>query len=183
MFTKFESPSMWVFAYGSLMWDGWEQSFEGERVEKAVLEGYRRAFNKKSVENWGTRDRPCPTLGLEAAPAASCTGVAFRFAEAQRESVWAYLRDREGPSFDLETAPVRLPDGGTVSALVAINDPQAASYIGERDRAARAAMIGGAEGESGDCIDYLENTRAKLRSLSIEDPAVEALWHAVTRDQ
>lgn len=174
---------MWVFGYGSLMWDEWEQQFGGQRVEGAVLDGYRRAFNKKSVENWGTRHRPCPTLGLDKEAEASCTGVAFRFVEARRDAVWAYLRDREGPSFDLETATVRLPDGRTVSALVAINDPQAASYIGDRDRAELAAMIEGAEGTAGVCVDYLENTRSKLRALSITDPAVEALWDAVTRER
>ena len=170
---------MWVFGYGSLMWDGWEESFNGTRVEGAVLEGYRRAFNKKSVENWGTRDCPCPTLGLEEAPAATCTGVAFRFAEAKRDAVWSYLRNREGPSFDLETAPVHLPDAPTVSALVAINNPSAASYIGDRARPAIAAMVEGAEGQSGDCIEYLKNTRAKLRALLIDDEAVEQLWAVV----
>jgi cation transport protein ChaC len=170
---------MWVFGYGSLMWDGWEESFHGTHVEGAVLEGYRRAFNKKSVENWGTRDCPCPTLGLEEAPAATCTGVAFQFAEARRNAVWTYLRDREGPSFDLETASVRLPDGRTVSALVAINDPTATSYIGDRARAAIAAMVEGAAGQSGDCIEYLKKTRAQLRAFSIHDQAVEQLWAVV----
>ncbi|PSQ95713.1 MAG: cation transporter [Bacteroidetes bacterium SW_9_63_38] len=173
--------SVWVFGYGSLMWDGWEQSFEGERVEGAELHGYRRAFNKKSVENWGTRDQPCPTLGLEEAPDASCTGVAFQFSEEKREAVWRYLRDREGPSFDLETAPVCGPDGRTVSALVAINDPSAASYIGETDLEDRAAMIRGTQGTAGTCLNYLRKTRKKLRGLSIEDTAVEAFWTAVVR--
>lgn len=172
---------MWVFGYGSLMWDGWEQSFDGEREEGAVLTGYRRAFNKKSVENWGTRDRPCPTLGLEAETGASCTGVAFQFPDAKRDAVWAYLRDREGPSFDLDTAPVRLESGTAVSALVAVNDPEAASYIGDRRREEVAAMMAGARGAAGGCRDYLENTRAKLQALGITDPAVEALWAAVQR--
>ena len=170
---------MWVFGYGSLMWDGWEQSFDGDRVEGAVLEGHRRAFNKKSVENWGTCDRPCPTLGLESVAGATCTGVAFQFPEARRKAVWAYLRDREGPSFDLQTAAVRLPDARTVSALVAVNDPEAASYIGDMALADRAAMIRGAEGTAGTCVDYLKNTREKLHAVSIEDDAVEAFWTAV----
>lgn len=174
---------MWVFAYGSLMWDGWEQQFDGTRAEAAVLEGYRRAFNKKSVENWGTTNCPCPTLGLEADATARCTGVAFQFAEARDEAVWRYLRDREGPSFDLETAPVGLPEGRRVSALVAINDPCARSYIGDVSLEERAAMIGRAQGTSGACIDYLKNTRTKLQALSIQETAVEALWGAVQDQQ
>jgi len=170
---------MWVFGYGSLMWDGWEQQFDGTRVEGAVLEGYRRAFNKKSVENWGTTPCPCPTLGLEPDAAARCTGVAFRFAGVCDEAVWRYLRDREGPSFDLKRVPAELPGGRRVQALVAINDPHARSYIGDVSLDERAAMIGRAEGTSGACIDYLQNTRSKLRTLSIEEATVEALWTAV----
>ncbi len=172
---------MWVFGYGSLMWDGWEQAFDGEKVEGAVLEGYRRAFNKKSIANWGTEARPCPTLGLEAEAGATCTGAAFRFSAERAGAVWAYLREREGPSFALEVHDVRLPDGTIVAAYVAVNDPSAASYIGDKSPEAIAAMIGDAHGERGACFEYLENIRAKLQALSIEDPAVEALWAAVQR--
>lgn len=170
---------MWIFGYGSLMWDGWEQQFDGEKIDGAGLKGYRRAFNKKSTTNWGTEQRPCPTLGLEKDESAACTGAAFRFPESQEEDVWVYLRDREGPSFDFVEVKVMLPSGQAVRAHVAINDPSARSYIGDRSPEEIASMMGGAEGDDGRCIDYLENTRAKLRSLSIEDDAVEKLWRAV----
>lgn len=172
---------MWVFGYGSLMWDGWERSFDGKKVEGAVLPGYRRAFNKKSVENWGTREDPCPTLGLERDHTATCTGAAFGFPASQKNDVWIYLRDREGPSFELETRAVRLPDDRRVQAYVAINDPQAESYIGDRTVEEIAEMIGSAAGDRGACIDYLENTRSKLRALSITNDAIEALWERVRR--
>ena len=55
---------MWVFAYGSLMWDDWEKEFSGRRQDGVVLNHFKRAFTKKSLLNWGTRERPCPTLGL-----------------------------------------------------------------------------------------------------------------------
>lgn len=174
---------MWIFGYGSLMWDDWQKQFDGEKVEGAVLEGYRRAFNKKSVENWGTRAHPCPTLGLERDPDASCTGTAFQFADEQAHAAWAYLREREGPSFALKMRSIRLPDGRTVEACVAINDPETASYIGDESTEALAAMIGDAQGKSGACIDYLNNIRSKLRALSIADPAVEELWAAVQREE
>jgi cation transport protein ChaC len=45
---------MWVFAYGSLMSDGWENEWGCLRRCRAELGGYRRAFNKASVRNWGT---------------------------------------------------------------------------------------------------------------------------------
>lgn len=170
---------MWVFGYGSLMWDGWEQQFDGVKIDGAELDGYRRAFSKKSIENWGTATHPCPTLGLERAPAATCIGAAFGFPTAQKQAVWTYLRDREGPSFGLEKRRITLPDGRRPQAHVAINDPDAESYIGDKHVDEIAAMIGGAHGTEGACIDYLENTIAKLRTLSIENDAIESLWEAV----
>jgi cation transport regulator ChaC len=56
---------MWIFGYGSLMWDGWESEFACQERAMATLSGYRRAFNKLSVANWGTKDAPCPTLKLD----------------------------------------------------------------------------------------------------------------------
>src|SRR5262245_52821166 len=108
---------MWVFGYGSLMWDGWEVDARGTRFDGAVLSGYRRAFNKKSVENWGTSEAPGPTLGLEPGDAASCTGTAFEFPDTQRAAIEGLLRRREGRSFSLVALPVRLPDGREVQAL------------------------------------------------------------------
>ena len=72
---------MWVFGYGSLMWDGWEKAFGGIRIDQAVLNGFHRSFNKNSVKNWGTRSVPCPTLGLEPAEGDQCVGTAFEFSD------------------------------------------------------------------------------------------------------
>ena len=65
---------MWIFGYGSLMWDGWESEFVCQERATATLPGYRRAFNKLSVANWGTKEAPCPTLNLHEDRDASCQG-------------------------------------------------------------------------------------------------------------
>ncbi len=70
---------IWVFGYGSLMWDNWEEKFGGNKHPRAVLHGYSRAFNKKSVKNWGSSEIPGPTLGLEEEDDAQCVGIAFEF--------------------------------------------------------------------------------------------------------
>jgi glutathione-specific gamma-glutamylcyclotransferase len=93
---------MWVFGYGSLMWDGWENSYGCVRKCVAVLNGYRRTFNKASTKNRGSKKAPCPTLNLEKDVAGSCKGMAFEFPDAQAGGVLAYLATREGKDFCLD---------------------------------------------------------------------------------
>jgi cation transport protein ChaC len=146
----------------------------GTRVDRAVLTGYRRSFNKKSVANWGTPDAPGPTLGLEPAENAECVGTAFEFAEERRASVEDLLKGREGASFTLETLSVRLPDGREVRALTPLNDRTKYTYIGNVDITRRADMARTARGTGGACADYVRNIHEKLTSLAIVDTDVEA---------
>jgi len=98
---------MWVFGYGSLMWDGWEADRGCLGRVTAELRGYARAFNKLSVRNWGTRLYPGPTLNLIASDS-SCRGIAFEFPEARRADTVAYLIQREGKNFTLIERPIIL---------------------------------------------------------------------------
>ena len=70
---------MWVFGYGSLMWDGWEKGFGCLRRSVVTLQGYGRTFNKASMKNRGTKHAPCPTLNLEKIEVGTCKGMAFEF--------------------------------------------------------------------------------------------------------
>ncbi|RVQ67534.1 hypothetical protein EKN06_06125 [Croceicoccus ponticola] len=51
--TKNGGNRMWVFGYGSLMWDNWQTSYGGANGVLATLKGYERSFNKASKVNWG----------------------------------------------------------------------------------------------------------------------------------
>jgi glutathione-specific gamma-glutamylcyclotransferase len=70
---------MWIFGYGSLMFDGWESDHGCVGRAWADLAGYRRVFNKKSVENWGTKKQPGLTLNLKESATSVCRGIAFEF--------------------------------------------------------------------------------------------------------
>ncbi|WP_103020982.1 gamma-glutamylcyclotransferase [Salinibacter altiplanensis] len=173
---------MWIFGYGSLMWDDWETEFDSEKSEEAVLLGYRRAFNKASVLNWGSPDEPCPTLGLERETGVKCVGTAFNFSDDQEEEVIAYLKDREGASFDIVEVEITLSDGTDVKAYTAINDTSADTYVGDKSTEEVATMIKNAEGKDGKCIEYMRNIYSMLEEQSIHDPAVEELWSAIERN-
>ncbi|WP_354124402.1 gamma-glutamylcyclotransferase [Bradyrhizobium sp. LA6.10] len=63
---------VWVFGFGSLTFDGWQAEFGCLSHQRATLHGYRRAFNKKSVVNWGSEENPGITLNLRSAPGDKC---------------------------------------------------------------------------------------------------------------
>jgi cation transport protein ChaC len=170
---------MWVFGYGSLMWDGWEQPLGGLRIDGAVLTGFRRSFNKQSVTNWGTSNGPGPTLGLEPRQAGKCIGTAFSFPDKTRTAVVNLLTRREGPSFALIELPVLLPDGREIIALTPVNDRSKSTYIGNVSLKKRAAMAKTARGNKGACADYIRNIYKKLDSLGIPDSDVEEFWTLV----
>lgn len=171
---------MWIFGYGSLMWDTWEQEFGCLRKEKAELLSFRRNFNKASTSRWGTRSAPGPTLGLEPAEGASCVGIAFEFPEHRSEEVLSYLKRREGRDFTLAQGIVHLRSGGRVRARIPTNDRHGKSYIGNRTIAERVSMARVAAGTAGRCIDYVAKIRQELVQREIDDPYVEQFWRALS---
>jgi cation transport protein ChaC len=171
---------MWIFGYGSLMWDNWAEPYDAARVDGAVLRGYRRSFNKASIMNWGSRTHPAPTLGLEPDTGANCIGTAFEISDDRSHDVLSVLRTREGRSFSLEKLVVQLPDNREVHAHVPINTRTGPTYLGSLLIADRATMARIARGSSGTCVDYVRNLAAKLAELGIDDCDVtEFLEHVV----
>lgn len=165
---------MWLFGYGSLMWDGWETAYGCLQRRPADLPGHSRVFNKKSLERWGTHARPGLTLNL--ARTGTCRGVAFQFDDAARDDIEAYLCARETCS--ATEVPLALPDTHEVAALTYIYDGPRLIEDG-LSLEARAAMILAAEGVAGSSYDYIKGVRAHLAELGVSDPEVEALWEAV----
>lgn len=176
---------MWVFAYGSLMWDGWETAHGSTHHEVAELRGYCRAFNKASTRNWGTKARPGPTLNLTQAEGRSCLGTAFRFSDKCREPVMATLRKREGLGFELLELPIRVSSRKEVIAVVPIYDGK--NLIVGKTIDEIAQMVLTATGTSGACSAYVKNVAHQMTEIGIADPAVtelcNALEVAVGRDQ
>ncbi|GJM27897.1 MAG: hypothetical protein DHS20C17_05320 [Cyclobacteriaceae bacterium] len=93
---------MWVFGYGSLMWDGWQQKYDCISSRKADLIGYHCKFNKASVRNWGTKKSPGPTLNIEKHTDSICQGLLFEFPDNKKEVILNYLQKREGKAFTLK---------------------------------------------------------------------------------
>ncbi len=169
---------LWVFGYGSLMWD---PGFEHLSCRIADLAGYRRGFSMWSLHYRGTPGAPGLVLALEPAPGASCRGVAFEVAEDATDTTIAYLRARELISYAYRevTVPVMLEDGRRVRALAFVVDREHPQYSGALSPGEQAAIIARAGGQRGTNAEYLANTARQLRELGIDDPEIFALERQV----
>lgn len=95
------SGSLWVFAYGSLLW---KPAFEFTEERPAVAPGWHRAFRLK-LNRWrGTPDRPGLMLVLDLG--GRCRGMVQRLPDRNiRDTLIALLRARYPVKFP-RTSPV-----------------------------------------------------------------------------
>ncbi len=161
---------MWVFGYGSLMWDNWFGDLPCLAQKRGVLRGYRRIFNKESTVNWGTRDNPGPTLNLIEDGQASCQGVLFEFRDAQKQQVLATLRNREGKGFEFPTVDIQVCSQTAIPAIVALYHGK--HLVQNRTTEELVDMIMRASGKSGNCRDYVLELDDHMKQMQISDPVV-----------
>ena len=165
---------LWVFGYGSLMWD---PGFAHDDRVVARLPGYERSFCMRSIHHRGTVERPGLVLALDAVAGEACEGLVFRVSEGQEAATLAYLRERELVSYAYreEWHPVDLRDGRRVEALTYVVDTAHDQYCGHLTLDAQARIIAGAVGGRGPNPDYLYNTAAHLDELGLSDPHIAEL--------
>ncbi len=175
---------LWVFAYGSLMWN---PGFPFTERHAATLGGYHRRFCVDLHRYRGTPDRPGLVLGLDRG--GSCRGIVFRVAAERVPDALDYLWDREMNNrvYCPKFLRVRLRDAvsaegyGVVEACCFIVDRTHRQYCGCLDDEAMAARIAGCCGARGPNIEYLANTVAHLDALGIRDDALHRLYAAVRK--
>ncbi|MFV1493211.1 gamma-glutamylcyclotransferase [Phaeobacter sp. JH18-32] len=167
------SDTLWVFAYGSLIWD---PGFEPAEQLPAQLAGYQRRFCLNSLRYRGTFARPGLVLALDAADDAICNGVALAVQSGQETEVLKDLRARElfNPAYREITAPLTLVDGRVVEALTYVVNRDHEQYD-NHSLARQAEIIAQAAGERGPNCDYLWNTADHLRALGIADKHLDWL--------
>jgi cation transport protein ChaC len=169
-----DDGSVWVFAYGSLMW---RPGFDFAEAVHASLHGYRRGFCIYSVFYRGSLKRPGLVLGLQRG--GTCEGIAYRIAPDKAEAALAYIRAREQISGvyrekKVQLAVVGQPDR-TVPALTFVAEKRHPSFARGLPLARQARVIRGACGSSGSNVDYLVNTIKHLIDLNIRDRQLERL--------
>lgn len=165
---------MWVFGYGSLIWD---PGFPVAERQVAQLAGWQRSFCMRSIHHRGTVAQPGLVLALDEAAGSHCHGVAFRVAAGAEAQTLAELRERElvSSAYLERHLTVGLSGGGQVQALVYVIDPDHVQYCGGLALEEQAQIIARASGGRGANRDYLFSTAAHLAELGIADADLEWL--------
>lgn len=163
---------LWVFAYGSLMWD---PGIHFAEVRLARVEGYQRRFGYRISAGRGSPE--CPALMLTLAPQpGQCTGLVFRvpaaLVDAETAILWRREMIRGGYSPLWQT--VATPQGD-VPALVFAANCAHPEYVGELPMDETAAVVATACGPLGSNRAYLECLAAQLVALGVEDAYVVRL--------
>lgn len=169
---------LWVFAYGSLMWD---PGFPYVEARPALLRGYHRSFCIWSGRYRGTPEHPGLVLGLDRGGA--CRGIAYRVATASIDEALRLLWVREMRRLTYRPRVVNVThDAAVVPALTFTADPGRPSYAGRLSDAEAAARIAVCAGERGPNIDYLANTLRHLDELGVRDDRLQRIYaYARTR--
>ena len=166
--------ALWIFGYGSLVWN---PGFAWSSRHVAELAGFRRSFCMLSIHHRGTEDRPGLVLALDAAEGARCKGVAFEVPGEIAEETLEYLRAREliSAAYLEQVETLTLEDGRQVQAVVYVIDRAHWQYCGAMTLEDQARRIAGAVGGRGPNSEYLHQTAAHLAALGLPDDELEWL--------
>jgi cation transport protein ChaC len=169
---------LWVFGYGSLMWD---PALHFCEIRRAQVEGFSRKFILRDSD--GGRGTPeAPALMAALGQGGSCAGLAFRIDAAlvDAETYLLWQREMVAPGYLAQFVPVRTAQGD-IDALTFVADPEADDVCPGLTPAEQITMIASASGVLGTSADYLRNVVAKLNQLGIEDRETKALWTGVAK--
>lgn len=163
---------LWVFSYGSLMWN---PGFYFTEVRMAKLAGHQRCFSLKADLGRGTVEFPALMLSLEKQPG-SCTGLAFRIAAdiSQEELAILWRREMIQGSYIPVMLPMATPQGN-ITALAFTSNRTSIHYVGTQSLDNTASVIAKASGFIGSNRQYLEQLAAQLACLRIEDSYITEL--------
>ncbi len=167
-----EGEDLWVFAYGSLMWD---PAIHFQEVRRARLGGHVRRFALATTIGRGSPE--CPGLVLTLQPGAGdCEGLAFRVHHrlAENESRLLWRREMIRGGYCPALLPLDTPQGPIQALVLTANTahPQHRHGLSLQDT---AATIARAQGSVGSNRAYLEQLAAQLDVLGIEDAYVRQL--------
>lgn len=167
--------TLWVFGYGSLMWD---PCFPHVESVPALVYGYHRELCIYSSRWRGSPERPGLVLGLT--PGGACRGVAYRIAASRvsrsLDALWS--REMRRGVYHPRVLHARL-SGRTARVLAFIANPKHPGYAGALPTARTAELIANGHGDRGPNVEYLARTLKQLAYLGVRDHHLMRVMAAV----
>ncbi|WP_223428360.1 gamma-glutamylcyclotransferase [Tateyamaria pelophila] len=159
------TQDLWVFAYGSLIWD---PAVYVEEYRRGFLPGWRRSFCMRLEGGRGSHARPGLMAALD--QGGQCDGVVFRVAAelVDQETKFMWRREMFAGSYCPVFLEVMTPQG-PVDALTFVMDQTNCRYMPNLDEKEAARIIAAAEGGLGSNFDYLQSLVRHLEELGIHD--------------
>lgn len=163
---------LWVFAYGSLMWD---PAFRFTEVRRGRAPDHARRFILKDLFGArGTREIPGLMAALDEGP--GCEGLLFRIdrddVDTETEILWR--REKAGPAYVPCFIEVMAADQ-RIAALTFVADHGAEVIDADITREEQIHFIATGAGFLGTSLEYLTNIESQFQALGIVDEEVSAL--------
>ncbi|MDU8912578.1 gamma-glutamylcyclotransferase [Aestuariicoccus sp. MJ-SS9] len=163
---------LWVFAYGSLMWD---PAFDFVEIRRARAPLHERRFILKDTKGArGTADAPGLMAALDEGQ--GCHGLAFRIAakDVSRETRRIWFREQIAPAYHARLIQLDT-DHGKIDALGFVANHAAASIEADLSFEEQVRYCATGQGFLGTSLEYVENLCGHFAELGIVDPELEKL--------
>ncbi|WP_206078385.1 gamma-glutamylcyclotransferase [Poseidonocella sp. HB161398] len=171
---------LWLFAYGSLIWN---RNFESQLAQRAVAAGWHRSFCFV-VKRWrGTMDTPGLMMALDRG--GSCVGIAYKLPDHDHKAQLIRLLEREVDAKVATNVPkwIWVTTGeGRIKVLAFVAARDGPAYAGRQSAEAVARVIARAAGNWGSSAAYLQRTVSKLEEHGIRDRNLWRLQELVARE-
>lgn len=166
------SQDLWVFAYGSLIWD---PAVYVEEYRLGVLPDWHRRFCMLLEGGRATHAQPGLMAALD--QGGHCDGVVFRIAAdlMDQETQFMWRREMFAGAYCPVFLEVATPQG-PVDALVFVMDQTNPRYVPTLSDEQAARMIAVAEGGLGTNFAYLHALISHLDELGIQDDNMKRLY-------
>jgi cation transport protein ChaC len=171
-----EQSDVWLFAYGSLIWNPLVNVRESQ---PAKLQGWRRSFCLRTTAGRATTNTPGRMLSLE--PGGETHGLALRLAETDvdEELHLVWIREMLTGAYRPTWARLSLGNRREIPAIVFVADPAHPHYENDASVKSVAPLVAAASGPLGTNVDYVLRLEKALAEHQMADSYVDELAGAL----
>jgi glutathione-specific gamma-glutamylcyclotransferase len=171
---------VWVFAYGSLMWN---PLFRFEERVIATLDGFHRSFCIRLIAGRATPEHPGRMLSLERG--GKTEGVVLRMPRdnIREELLILWTREMVTGAYTPIWAPYTTRTGDLGHAIAFVAKPEQTQYEANSHPSVIAPLIARAAGPMGTNAEYVFALRRALADCNITDDYIEVLARELDTEQ